>query len=85
MGNGTRGDPCRVGVFFMMMAVGMIVEELYWMATGRRVSGLVGWLWTWIWIIGWGQFLVEAYARKGLIGQQWFRLWSPLLQGLGWL
>ncbi|KAL1676098.1 hypothetical protein EV122DRAFT_217159 [Schizophyllum commune] len=84
-GLGRGGDPYRVGVFFMMMAVGMIVEELYRMVTGRRVSGLVGWLWTWVWIIGWGQFLVEAYARKGLIGQQWLRLWTHLLQGLGWL
>jgi len=64
MGRGT--DPIRVIGFFLMMAVGIVLESLFKHFTNRKVGGIVGWMWSAFWIIGWGNLLVEAWLRKGL-------------------
>jgi len=68
MGKGT--DFWSAGLFFLMMGVGVIVEALFKKATGRKVGGWAGWLWTMGWVVGWGTLLVDCYARLGLVGRQ---------------
>lgn len=70
MDNGS--DFLNVAGFFVMMGVGIIMEHTLRRFTGRRVGGFFGWIWTVIWVIGWGHMLVEAYATHGLIGSAFF-------------
>lgn len=59
-----------VGGFFLMMGVGCIGEALFAKWTGRKVRGWAGWLWTVGWVLGWGNILVDAHARKGFLGSK---------------
>lgn len=76
MGNGTDVK-CITG-FFLMNGVGVLLEVLYKKMTGRMVGGFIGWLWTASWLLGWGVFLVDTWAQKGLIATQLFPdAWRP--------
>ncbi|KZT18114.1 hypothetical protein NEOLEDRAFT_1143830 [Neolentinus lepideus HHB14362 ss-1] len=66
-GMGRGGEFWSVGGFFLMNGVGVVVEELWARITGRRVQGWRGWIWTMVWLIGWGNLLVDAWARRGLM------------------
>ncbi|KAF8075119.1 membrane bound O-acyl transferase family-domain-containing protein [Lyophyllum atratum] len=66
MGRGT--DFMRVGGFFIMNGVGIILEHTWRKLSGHRVAGWYGRVWTLAWLIGWGHILVEAWATRGLIG-----------------
>jgi hypothetical protein len=57
-----------VGGFFLMMSFGCILEDLFRRVSGRKVQGWWGWLWTMTWMVGWGNWLVDAWARTGLLG-----------------
>ncbi|KAL1743008.1 membrane bound O-acyl transferase family-domain-containing protein [Schizophyllum fasciatum] len=81
-GMGRGGDAFRISVFFLMMAVGISLEDAWRRWTGRGVGGLVGWLWTFGWLLGWGHFLVEAYCQKGIAGALWFRIVSFSVYGV---
>ena len=70
MGNGT--DFLRVGGFFLMMGVGTIIEHFYKSLTGHHVGGFFGWAWTILWVLGWGNMLIEAWCTRGLIGSIFF-------------
>jgi hypothetical protein len=67
-GTGRGTDFWGVGGFFLMMGVGCIVETLFKKTTGLKVDGWAGWLWTMSWVVGWGNILIDAYARKGILG-----------------
>jgi hypothetical protein len=67
-GMGRGSDFPSVGGFFLMMGVGVVLEGLWRKVSGRRTGGWIGRIWTLTWIIGWGNLLVDAWARKGLIG-----------------
>jgi len=67
-GMGRGSDFQNVGGFFLMMGVGVILEHSWKAATGERVGGFFGFVWTMAWVLGWGQMLVEAWALRGLIG-----------------
>ncbi|KAL4063354.1 hypothetical protein V8B97DRAFT_1891293 [Scleroderma yunnanense] len=58
------GDIFPVVGYFVMQGVGVGLERLYKRVTGRRVGGVVGLLWMWIWQIVWGHFLVDTWVRK---------------------
>lgn len=60
------GWPC-IG-FFMAQSLGMICERIYRAATGRRVGGWIGTMWTWCWIIGGGQICSESPEDRFTIG-----------------
>ncbi|KAF8064409.1 hypothetical protein FPV67DRAFT_221191 [Lyophyllum atratum] len=65
MGRGT--DFMRVGGYFIVNGIGVLLEHIWRSVTGRRVGGWCGRIWTYIWIVGWGHFLVEAWAVKGFM------------------
>jgi len=84
MGRGTEFR--SVAGYFIMMGFGILVEHKYRALTGHRVGAhesapgrgnnwLGGWrgrAWTMLWVVGWGNFLVDAWFRKGLAGSQFF-------------
>lgn len=64
LGRGT--DFGTVGLFFVMMGVGILLEGLWEEGLGMgRVRGWRGWVWAMGWIVGWGTVLIEGWARKG--------------------
>jgi hypothetical protein len=58
----------RVGGFFGMMGIGCILEDVFHRISGTKVQSWWGWLWTMAWIVGWGNWLVDTWARTGLLG-----------------
>jgi len=66
MGRGT--DFVRVGGCFIAHGIGIILEHTWRKVTGYSVGGWYGRLWAYLWVIGWGHLLLEAWATKGLMG-----------------
>ncbi|KAF8841251.1 hypothetical protein BDN67DRAFT_901941 [Paxillus ammoniavirescens] len=67
-GMGRGPDSLQVMGFFLMHGVGVMMEGVWKRVTGRRVGGLVGWLWVVTWFVIWGNLMVDAWARRGLLG-----------------
>ncbi|KAF8312205.1 hypothetical protein DL93DRAFT_2098346 [Clavulina sp. PMI_390] len=51
--------------FFLAQAIGILIERIYRMATGKYVDGVFGRVWTWVWIVGGGQFLFNSWYQVG--------------------
>ena len=66
-GLGRGVEACGADVFFVFMGVGMMLEGVWRRTTGRRVGGFWGWAWTMAWIVSWSTFLVDGWARNGMI------------------
>ena len=71
-GMGRGGEFLKVTGFFMMMAVGILLEYSWKNLTGSRVDGFFGRVWTFIWLLGWANILVDAWSTKGLIASVFF-------------
>lgn len=66
LGKGTEFS--TVGMFFVMMGVGIVLEGIWEEGLGMgKVRGWKGWVWTMVWTLGWGMRMVDAWARKGLL------------------
>ncbi|KAI9567223.1 hypothetical protein HD554DRAFT_2193151 [Boletus coccyginus] len=70
LGNPTESWRMLVG--FGMMAPGILLERAFQQLTGRRVGGVVGWVWTMGWVLLWGNLIVEEFARTGMYGSTGF-------------
>ncbi|KAI4523447.1 hypothetical protein K525DRAFT_282709 [Schizophyllum commune Loenen D] len=81
-GMGRGGDAFRISVFFMMMGVGIVLEDVWRRTSGKPVCGFAGRVWTYGWLLGWGHSLVEAYCQKGIAGALWFRIVTFSLYGI---
>ncbi|KAG6371950.1 hypothetical protein JVT61DRAFT_8964 [Boletus reticuloceps] len=53
-------------VGFGMMAPGILVERAFYHLMGKRVGGVLGWIWTMAWLTLWGNVIVEGFARAGM-------------------
>ena len=80
LGRGT--DPRKVLGFFLMNGVGLILESVYKSATGKRVGGVAGLIWTYIWVVGWGNLLTDAWFERGLATS---RYWPPQSSPAFWV
>jgi len=69
-GMGRGADTLPVAGFFFMHGIGVVMEHAWKQATGRRVGGIIGWLWTFSWLVLWGHPIVDAWARRGLLGSE---------------
>ncbi|KAI6123906.1 membrane bound O-acyl transferase family-domain-containing protein [Pisolithus croceorrhizus] len=52
---------------FGMMAVGIILEEMFTRVTGREVSGWLGRAWMMAWLLLWGSIIIDGFARAGML------------------
>lgn len=68
LGNGS--DNVTVRGFFLLMGVGTVVEETFTRATGLRVRGWLGWLWMMAWMTLWGTFMLDGWARHGMMASE---------------
>ncbi|KAJ7903697.1 membrane bound O-acyl transferase family-domain-containing protein, partial [Mycena olivaceomarginata] len=62
-----KGTDIRVLYFFLMMGVGVILEGFWRRFTGRRVGGWMGWMWSCVWIVGWGPFMADPWCLSGIM------------------
>ena len=53
---------------FGMMGPGILAERVFHRLTGKRVGGVVGWVWTMAWVLLWGNVMVEGFVRAGMHG-----------------
>lgn len=51
----------RTTIFFVSQGLGVVLESTYARITGQRVSGLVGWIWMFVWLIMWGRPMIESW------------------------
>ncbi len=65
------------GAFFVLMGVGVVLECVWQRTTGMQVRGFLGWAWTMTWTLFWGTFMLDGWARQGLMGCDFF---SPRLR-----
>ncbi|CAE6451958.1 unnamed protein product [Rhizoctonia solani] len=63
-----QGIEWKVVGFFSAQAIALLLERAWRATTGRRVSGWWGRAWSYLWIIGGGQWCVDAWHRRGLGG-----------------
>ncbi|KAH7912044.1 membrane bound O-acyl transferase family-domain-containing protein [Hygrophoropsis aurantiaca] len=66
------GDTIAVIGFFMMNALGLTLEYAWKKQTGNKVGGIGGWLWALVWLVTWGNLMVDAWGRTGLVGSDFF-------------
>ncbi|KAF9007609.1 membrane bound O-acyl transferase family-domain-containing protein [Cyathus striatus] len=71
-GMGRGVDFRRVGGYFVVNGFGVLVEQGWKKLTGKKVGGMVGWIWTMLWVISWGNMLVDAWCSRGLAGSKFF-------------
>ena len=55
-------------VGFGMNAPGLLAERGFYQLTGKRVDGVIGWVWTMAWLSLSGNAIFEGYARVAGIG-----------------
>jgi hypothetical protein len=65
VGNGT--EFASAGGFFLLMGIGVVMEGAFTRATGLRVQGWLGWAWTTVWMIMGGTFMIDGWARHGVL------------------
>lgn len=66
-GAGLGTELSSVTLFFVMMGVGGVLEGIWRAKTGVKVQGVWGMLWVAVWTVVWASFIVDAWARRGLI------------------
>ncbi len=84
LGKGTEFG--SAGAFFLLMAVGAVLERVWQRTTGTRVRGFWGWAWTMSWTLLWGTFMLDGWARRGMIACDFFmpgqRPGKPIVDGI---
>ncbi|KAF8312207.1 hypothetical protein DL93DRAFT_2082308 [Clavulina sp. PMI_390] len=51
--------------FFLAQALGVIIERVYRLATGKYVNGIFGRVWTLVWVVGGSQYLFNSWYNVG--------------------
>ena len=59
------GNPVFEGSFFVMNGVGVLLERAWSKMTGRRVGGVYGWMWTFLWVTVWAVPMVDQWVTMG--------------------
>jgi Membrane bound O-acyl transferase family len=71
-GLGRGIESCTTGGFFFLMGVGVALEYGFKRLTGRRVGGFWGWVWTMLWTLCWGTLMIDGWARRGIVANDFF-------------
>ncbi|KAI9573448.1 hypothetical protein HD554DRAFT_2035262 [Boletus coccyginus] len=67
---GRGGNVAVTFSFWMMNGVGVVLERIWTKATGRRVGGVWGRVWTFGWLTLWGVRMVDEWAKAGRFGMR---------------
>jgi len=74
VGNGA--EFATAGGFFLLMGMGVVMEEAFTRTTGLKVQGWLGWAWTMVWAMVCGTFMMDGWARHGMMASD-FLLIGP--------
>ena len=74
-GLGSRPEFAPLGGFFLVMGFGTAMEAAFRSKTGARVQGFYGWLWTMLWTTFWGTWMMDSWARHGMLSSVFFPNW----------
>ncbi|KZO90707.1 hypothetical protein CALVIDRAFT_522468 [Calocera viscosa TUFC12733] len=84
---GRGGATWQTVGFFLLQGLGCAAEHVFTSLSGRKVRGPMGRVWTWAWLLLWGQALADAFAVRGTAGGTLYPEWmSPseqVLNGFG--
>lgn len=79
-GDQKGGFDYQAPIYFTLCSLAVLVERLFKIATGKKVRGVWGWLWTAFWILGASQMMGEsslntyvAFANRNAIVDAWHR------------
>ncbi|KAF8552587.1 hypothetical protein OG21DRAFT_1415869 [Imleria badia] len=64
----SKSEFWRMLVGFEIMAVVVLIEDIFKYVTGRKVGGPAGWVWTMVWILLWSNVVIDGCMRAGLFG-----------------
>lgn len=71
-GMGRGSEFSSVGGYFLVQGLGIILEHTWKRFTGSRVEGIAGRIWAYMWVVMWGQLIVDAWCRKGLCASSFY-------------
>jgi hypothetical protein len=71
LGRGTEFT--HTGSFFIMVGLASILERQWKLMTGKTVTGVPGTLWAMAWQLIWGSGMVDAWARRGMVANDFIR------------
>ncbi|KAI0295338.1 hypothetical protein B0F90DRAFT_1939935 [Multifurca ochricompacta] len=74
-GLGRGSEFSTTGGFFLLMGVGIVMESVFSKVTGLRVKGCYGWAWTMLWTLLWGSFMLDGWARHGMLVNAFLPNW----------
>ena len=60
------------GAFYLVMGVGVVLERVFERASGSRMRGWLGWLWTMGWILSWGSYFLDLRVGGGTFPVEFF-------------
>ena len=79
-------DTLEVVGFFFLQGVGVILEHAWRKATGRRVEGVIGFLWVFFFFLVTGHIFVDVWARRGLLGSDFIpKAYRPTTLFINWI
>ncbi|KAI0831141.1 hypothetical protein BC628DRAFT_1312062, partial [Trametes gibbosa] len=58
----------KVFAFFLIQAIGIVLEKAFKALTGRKVGGFLGLAWTATFVLGFGQICTDAWFSRGIGG-----------------
>ncbi|KAH8990399.1 hypothetical protein EDB86DRAFT_2939148 [Lactarius hatsudake] len=70
LGSGTEFK--TAGGFFLLMGPGVAIEVTFKKLMDKRVGGFFGWLWTMLWVLVWGIFLIDTWTLHGMLASENF-------------
>jgi len=62
------GSPAGIMIFFLAAGAGCALEVMFKRATGRKVHGVWGQIWTWTYMGVWGTLVAHAWLEAGFGG-----------------
>jgi hypothetical protein len=69
---GRMTELIQYGGFFVLIGFGVVLEGAFERATGSRVRGFFGWLWTMAWTLLWGALSFDGASRRGIFAVELF-------------
>ncbi|KAI0294026.1 hypothetical protein B0F90DRAFT_1811747 [Multifurca ochricompacta] len=71
LGRGTEFT--HTGGFFIMIGLASVFERQWKLWTGKPVTGLSGTVWAMVWQLIWGSGMVDSWARRGMVANDFIR------------
>ena len=65
----SQSEMWRMLAPFGVMGLLLLAERAFYKMTGRKVDGVVGWVWTMVWLVVWGSAMFDGFSRGRMFAQ----------------